>query len=79
MRVALELTKVRRTSHWDMDYLPLAEVEALYGESPPPSRDDSGSKHPTLKVSPRQLGIICIALGAGLLAFAAVAVRFLVR
>jgi hypothetical protein len=29
-RVALEQDKVRQTSHWDLDYLPLKEVDALY-------------------------------------------------
>ena len=29
-RVTIERDKVRQTSHWDMDYLPREELEALY-------------------------------------------------
>jgi len=29
-RVSLEESKVRQTTHWDMDYLPRDEVQALY-------------------------------------------------
>jgi hypothetical protein len=32
-RVYKETEKVQHTTHWDMDYLPLKEVEALYGSS----------------------------------------------
>lgn len=30
-RVYKESEKVQHTTHWDMDYLPLKDVEALYG------------------------------------------------
>ena len=30
-RIYKESEKVHQTTHWDMDYLPLMEVEAMYG------------------------------------------------
>ena len=39
-RVYKETAKVRHTTHWDMDYLPLKEVDALYAkadDSPAPA------------------------------------------
>lgn len=32
-RVYKETEKVRHTTHWDLDYLPLEEVEALYAKA----------------------------------------------
>lgn len=44
-RVYKESEKVRHTTHWDIDYLPLKEVEALYAKAdkkPAPEK-----RHPT--------------------------------
>jgi hypothetical protein len=67
-RVTLEQDKVRQTSHWDLDYLPLAAVDALY-ERPGGRRKDTGaSESPRKQMTHRSLGLICIAAGLGLLA-----------
>ncbi len=67
-RVALEQDKVRQTSHWDLDYLPLKEVDALY-DRPGDGRETAGvSESPRKQMTNRSLGLICIAAGLGLLA-----------
>lgn len=67
-RVALEQDKVRQTSHWDLDYLPLKEVDALY-DRPGGRRETAGvSESPRKQMTNRSLGLICIAAGLGLLA-----------
>ena len=67
-RVTLEQDKVRQTSHWDLDYLPLKEVDALY-DRPGGCRETAGVSESSRKqMSNRSLGIICIAAGLGLLA-----------
>lgn len=67
-RVALERDKVRQTSHWDLDYLPLKEVDALY-DRPGDRRETAGaSESPRKQMTNRSLGLICIAAGLGLLA-----------
>ena len=43
-RVALEQDKVRQTSHWDLDYLPLKEVDALY-DRPGDRRETAGASN----------------------------------
>lgn len=76
-RVAVEETKVRRTTHWDMDYLPRDEVQALYARGTSRPAEASASDPLPKSLPPRQLGIICIAVGIGLLVVAAAAARFL--
>jgi hypothetical protein len=76
-RVALEQDKVRQTSHWDLDYLPLKEVDALY-DRPGGRRETAGaSESPRKQMSNRLLGIICIAAGLGLLALTVTVALFL--
>jgi len=76
-RVTLEQDKVRQTSHWDLDYLPLREVDALY-ERPGGRRETAGASESSRKqISNRSLGIICIAAGLGLLALTVTVVLFL--
>ena len=76
-RVALEETKVRQTTHWDMDYLPRDEVEALYNRDASPPPETHATRSTRTSMSPRKLGIICIAAGFGLLALAVAAARYL--
>jgi len=76
-RVTLEQDKVRQTSHWDLDYLPLREVDALY-ERPGGRRETAGaSESPRKQIRNRSLGIICIAAGLGLLALTVTVALFL--
>lgn len=76
-RVTLEQDKVRQTSHWDLDYLPLREVDALY-DRPGGHRETAGaSESPRKQISNRSLGIICIAAGLGLLALTVTVALFL--
>jgi hypothetical protein len=75
--IALEEAKARQTSHWDMDYLPWEQVEALY-EALPPRRDIvSAPEHPEPD-HPRKTGFLCMALGTGLLLLALAAARYLI-
>jgi hypothetical protein len=76
-RVTLEQDKVRQTSHWDLDYLPLKEVDALY-DRPDDRRETAGaSKSPRKRMSYRSLGLICIAAGLGFLALTVTVALFL--
>jgi len=76
-RVALEQDKVRQTSHWDLDYLPLKEVDALY-DRPVGRREKAGvSESPRKPMTNRSLGLICIAAGLGLLALTVTVALFL--
>jgi hypothetical protein len=76
-RVALEQDKVRQTSHWDLDYLPLREVDALY-DRPGGRRETAGaSESPRKQLTSRSLGLICIAAGLGLLALTVTVALFL--
>lgn len=59
MRVYKEEIKVTQTTHWDMDYLPKKEVDALYdrapgvpAEAPRAAKENSGS-----------LGLILVIIG----------------
>ena len=75
-RVRLEQDKVRQTSHWDMDYLPLAEVGALYDRQIARHEEKGSSEHSDKKMTNRSLGLICIAAGLGLLALAVMVALF---
>jgi hypothetical protein len=66
-RVALERDKVRQTTHWDMDYLPLKEVERLHARVDLDSAEAPASEPTSQAASNRRLGAICIAAGLGLL------------
>ena len=76
-RVSLEESKVRQTTHWDMDYLPRDEVQALYARGASRSAEAFSSVPSPKTLSPGQLGVICIVIGIGLLIVAAAASRFL--
>ena len=76
-RVSLEETKVRQTTHWDMDYLPRDEVQALYARDTIRPAEAFASDPPPKSLPSRQLGIICIVIGIGLLIVAVAAARLL--
>ena len=75
-RVALERDKLRNTSHWDLDYLPLHEVEALFAGQARHRNDAGPVKRPGRSISRRVLGLLCVAAGLGFLAVALIAARF---
>ena len=43
-KIYKESEKVQHTTHWDMDYLPLKEVDALYGRADPTLGADTQPK-----------------------------------
>ena len=64
-RVYQEDAKTRQTSHWDWDYLPLETLERMARERPATSPDGQTRQGPP---SQRRLAMVCIAVGALLLA-----------
>lgn len=76
-RVRLEQDKIRRTSHWDMDYLPLEEVRKRYDRQIARHEDKGSSEHSEKRMTNRSLGLICIAAGLGLLALVVMVALFL--
>ncbi|MGD9332387.1 MAG: hypothetical protein PVJ53_13825 [Desulfobacterales bacterium] len=75
-KVALEREKLRNTSHWDLDYLPMQEVEALYANQVDSSEDTEPLQHKGSSWSKRMLGLFCIAGGLVLLAMVIIAAQF---
>lgn len=70
-RLYTEREKVRHTTHWDLDYLPVEEVENYYFQNP--------TKKPAPKATlpkkirdQRRLGLALIVIGTGLFAVAVV-------
>lgn len=75
-RVYVEAAKRHQTTHWDMDYLPMADVEKYYAVPPAKS---VRKRHPVFqkrKVTQRMLGCIFIVAGIGMLALAVALGRF---
>lgn len=75
-RLHTEREKVRHTTHWDLDYLPLEEVENYYFLPPAKKRvprDTSNRK----QMDQRRLGLVLIGIGVGLFAAALALGRFL--
>ena len=66
-RVTVERDKLRQTTHWDMDYLPLESVERLYGRKGVKTADTASFEPPPRTTSSRRLGVICILAGVVLL------------
>ena len=62
-RVTVERDKLRQTTHWDMDYLPLETVEDLYGREQLRTADAPSPEPPPRTTSNRRLGVICILAG----------------
>lgn len=69
-RVTLEQDKVRQTSHWDLDYLPLTEVDALYDRLGGRREIAGAGESPREQMTNRTLGLIGIGIGLGLLVLA---------
>jgi hypothetical protein len=63
-----EREKLMHTSHWDMDYLSIPEIDALYGQQP--RSEHSLEKAPVPDKQPlsrRQAGLMLIVVGLALL------------
>ena len=76
-RVSVERDKVRRTTHWDLDYLPSREVEDLYDAESPGVEKERAAREPRPTWTNRQLGLLCMAAGLVLLGLAVLAARLL--
>jgi len=73
-RIFKEQAKDRHTTHWDMDYLPRKEVEALYAKS-----DGQRKKRKAdTEGDPGRIGWTLILVGLGLLILSLVLIRFVV-
>jgi len=70
-RLFTEREKVRHTTHWDLDYLPIEEVEGYYFQHPA-KKQAHGVAPPKKLSSQRKLGLVLIGIGAGLFAVAVV-------
>ena len=70
-RLYTEREKVRHTTHWDLDYLPMEEVANFYFNSPArqtAERYAAGRQ----AVRQRRLGLLLIGIGCGLFGLAIV-------
>lgn len=68
-RLYTEREKVRHTTHWDMDYLPIEEVERYYFQHPS-QKQGTRDAAPKKTMNQRRLGLVLICIGAGLFAAA---------
>jgi hypothetical protein len=75
-RVSIEQNKVRQTTHWDMDYLPFEEIDALYARQSASGEQPPSAAPPSEEASKRRLGLVCIVCGLGLLALAVGLARY---
>ena len=73
-RIYKDQAKDRHTTHWDMDYLPRKEVDALYAKSSTMQK----KKEADTEGDPGRIGWILIIAGVSLLILSLVLVRFLV-
>ena len=73
-RIYKDQAKDRHTTHWDMDYLPRKEVDALYAES----RKKRHTKEPDMEGDPARIGWTLIIAGVTLLLLSLLFIRFLV-
>ncbi len=76
-RVTLERDKIRQTTHWDMDYLPIRELDAYYQRSKPSTDRPRPTRRHREPLTNRILGFICIGAGVALLILAWVVARYL--
>ena len=76
-RVSLERDKFRQTTHWDLDYLPSQEVEDLYAAKIHRPIDESRQERSPKTMTNRQLGLLCMAAGLGLLGLAFAVARLM--
>lgn len=75
-RVYYEPEKVRATSHWDLDYMPLKEVEAHFAQLSEQNEADSKTKSKDLKLSGFWLGLILMAIGIALIVIVVLVGRY---
>lgn len=75
-RLYTEREKARHTTHWDLDYLPIEEVENYYFQNPT-NKPDPKAALPKKTMDQRRLGLVLIGIGTGLFAAALVLGRFL--
>ena len=78
-RVTVERDKLRQTTHWDMDYLPLESVEHLYSRKRVDTADTAPRESLPRTTSNRRLGVICILAGVVLLIITLALAGFLVN
>jgi hypothetical protein len=74
-RIYTEKAKREHTTHWDMDYLPVEEVEALYGLNAKPL-PDATSNDQSIPSAARWLVVSLIAVA--LVAIVVALIRYLV-
>jgi len=73
-RVYKDQAKDRHTTHWDMDYLPRKEVEALYAKS----QKKRKKREPEGEGDPGRIGWFLVFAGVGLLTLSLLLIRFVV-
>jgi hypothetical protein len=73
-RIYKDQAKDRHTTHWDMDYLPRQEVDALYAQSDRKRH----KKEPDMKEDPGRIGWTLIIAGVTLLLLSLLLIRFLI-
>ena len=76
-RVALEEDKRRQTTHWDLDYLPMTELEALHSRPAVGRAAARPAKPPSDAVARRRWGLACLLAGLGLFLLALVLARWM--
>ena len=73
-RIYKDQAKDRHTTHWDMDYLPRKDVEALYAKT----EKKQPRKEPDVEGDPRRIGWTLIIAGVVLLILTLLLIRFMV-
>ena len=73
-RVYKDQAKDRHTTHWDMDYLPRKEVDALYAKS----KKKRAKKEPDTEGDPSRIGWTLVIAGVALLILSVLLIRFAV-
>ena len=73
-RIYKDQAKDRHTTHWDMDYLPRKEVDALYAES----EKKQHKKESDMEGDPTRIGWTLIIAGVVLLIMSLLLIRFVV-
>jgi hypothetical protein len=63
-----EREKLMHTSHWDMDYLSMAEIDALYRQQPQLKQTSQRPRSAQRSLSRRQAGVLLIVVGLALMA-----------
>ena len=77
IRLSVEREKVRRTSHWDWDYMPLKEMEKHYAQlaTADKPRDENTNRKPFW--SQRKIALACIFGGLAIISLAVTIARHL--